>query len=85
LKRTKERQKRAARLRLQPIRGARGRNLKHTRLSSPRVVGLNQFAQGLTGSRRKWQPRSRAKTWLLSALPIVVVVIWVVARVARHL
>jgi hypothetical protein len=49
------------------------------------VVGLAQFADGVAGSRRRWQPRSRARAWLLSALPVVVVVIWVVARVARHL
>jgi cytochrome c-type biogenesis protein CcmH/NrfF len=49
------------------------------------VVGLAQFADGVAGSRRRWQPRSRARAWLLSALPVVIVVIWVVARVARHL
>ncbi|HEY5023971.1 MAG TPA: hypothetical protein VII76_03260 [Acidimicrobiales bacterium] len=84
-KHDKERQLRAARRRLQPIRGARGRSLKHTRLTAPRVVGLNQFARGLTAPTRRWQPRSRVKAWLLSALPVVVVIVWVVARVARHL
>jgi hypothetical protein len=46
---------------------------------------LSQFAEGLTGPKRRWRPRGRVKTWVLSALPIVVVAVWVVARVARHL
>jgi hypothetical protein len=46
---------------------------------------LSQFAEGLTGPKRRWRPRSRVKTWVLSALPVVVVAVWVVARVARHL
>jgi len=83
-KRNKERQLRAARRRLQPIRGARGRRLKHTRLAAPRVVGLSQFAQGLTGPNRRREPRHRSTAWILSALPFVVLVIWVVVRVASH-
>jgi hypothetical protein len=76
---------RAARRRLQPIRGARGRSLKHKRLSAPRVVGIGQFAQGLGDPTRRARPKSRLKGWILSALPVVVAAIWVVARVARHL
>ena len=49
------------------------------------MVGLAQFAGGLTGPKARWLPRSRPKAWVLSALPIVVLVIWVVARLARHL
>jgi len=84
-KRNKDRRLRAAHRRLQPIRGARGRSLQHRRLSAPRVVSLSQFAGGLTGQSRRWLPRSRAKAWALSALPVAVVVIWVLARVSRHL
>jgi len=84
-KRNKERASRAARRRLEPIRGARGRSLAHTRLAAPRVVGLSQFARGLTGPSRRLQPRSRVRAWILSAIPVVVLVIWVVARIARHL
>ena len=66
------------------MRGARGRSLKHTRLAAPRVVGLSQFAQGLTGPSRKFQPRRKSTAWILSALPFVILVIWVVVRVAGH-
>jgi len=83
--RTKARERRAAGRRLQPIRGARGRSLQHRRLSAPRVVGLDRFAEGLTGPRRRWRPRSRLQAALLSALPFAVLVIWVVARLSRHL
>jgi hypothetical protein len=84
-KRAKERSVRAAGRRLAPIRGARGRSLTHRRLAAPRVVGLHQFAEGLTGPQRRFQPRRGVQTWILSALPVVVLAIWVVARVARHL
>jgi len=49
------------------------------------VVGLSQFASGLTGQSRRWLPRSRAKAWVLSAVPVAVVVVWVLARLSRHL
>ena len=49
------------------------------------MVGLTQFAGGLTGAEARRAPRSRMRAWVLSALPIVVLVIWVVARLARHL
>jgi len=84
-KRKKDRELRAARRRLQPIRGARGRSLQHRRLGAPRVVGLPQFAEGLTGAKARRLPRGRVKARVLSALPVVVLVIWVVARLARHL
>ena len=49
------------------------------------MVGLTQFAGGLTGPKARRAPRSRVKAWVLSALPIMILVIWVVARLARHL
>ena len=77
-------QARAARRRLQPIRGARGRSLEHTAARrAPRVVGLGQFAEGLTGPETTVAAAHvGSRAWLLSALPVVVLVIWVVARVA---
>jgi hypothetical protein len=49
------------------------------------VVGLSQFAEGLTGRRRRWHPRTRAKAWILTVLLLVMLVIVVVARLTRHL
>ncbi|HLM97628.1 MAG TPA: hypothetical protein VK283_15025 [Acidimicrobiales bacterium] len=49
------------------------------------MVGLPQFAEGLTGAKARRLPRGRVKARVLSALPVVVLVIWVVARLARHL
>ena len=52
-------------------------------MRSGRVIGLGQFAQGM--ARRSSHPESRVTSWVLVAAPVVMVVIWVVARVTRHL
>lgn len=83
LRRRKARERKAAAQRLQPIRGAAGRRLRSRRLRSRRVVGVGQFARGLT--RPASRPRGRVMTWVLSALPAVVLLVWVVARLTRHL
>lgn len=83
LRRRKARQRRAAARHLQPIRGAAGRQLRSRNLHARRVVGVGQFARGLT--RRPSRPGSRVATWVLPALPVVVLLVWVVARMARHL
>jgi hypothetical protein len=49
------------------------------------VVGLSQFAEGLTGQRRKWDRRQRAKAWVLTGVLLVMLVVVVVARLTRHL
>lgn len=81
LRRRKQRQERAAAKRLPPVRGTTGR--LRTGGRGQRVVGLGQFADGL--GRRGTGARHRAWAWLLGAVPVVVVVVWVVARVTRHL
>jgi hypothetical protein len=81
----KERERRAASRRLEPIRGARGRSLQHRRLGGGRVVGLGQFAEGLTRHDGRRKPRSGLVTWALAAVPFVILLIFVVARLTRHL
>jgi hypothetical protein len=49
------------------------------------VVGLGQFADGLTGRGRPWHPRTRTTAWALTVLLLVMLVIVVVARLTRHL
>jgi hypothetical protein len=49
------------------------------------VVGLSQFAEGLTGQRRTWPIRTRARAWALAILLVAMLVIVVVARLTRHL
>ena len=83
LRRRKDRQRRAAAQRLKPIRGQAGRQLRSRSLRPRRVVGVGRFAQGMTRPTSK--PRSRLMAWLLTALPVVILVVWVVARVTRHL
>lgn len=81
-RRTKTRERRAASQRLAPIRGQAGRRLLHSGWRSGRVVGLSQFAAGMTSRQRS---KSRLQRWMLTAVPVVVLVVWVVARLARHL
>ena len=83
LRRRSARRRRAAAQRLTPIRGAAGRRLRSRTLKARRVVGVGQFARGLT--RPSARPRSRVVGWVLSALPVVVLLVWVVARLTRHL
>ena len=82
--RTKDRERKAAAQRLTPIRGQAGRRLRHSGLRSGRVVGLSQFAQGIERTRSS-RPRNRVASWALAALPMAIVIIWVVARMTRHL
>ena len=83
LRRRKLRQRRAAAQHLQPIRGETGRRLRARGLRSRRVVGVGQFARGLT--RPDAKPSSRTVRWLLAVLPAVILMVWVVARLTRHL
>lgn len=83
-RRSKTRERRAAAQRLTPIRGQAGRRLQHSGLRSGRVVGLSQFAQGMTGRQRS-RSGSRLRGWVLAAVPVVVGLVWVVARATRHL
>lgn len=83
LRRRKARRRRAAAQRLRPLRGAAGRRLRARSLRSRRVVGVGQFARGMTTARHR--PRSRVWAWGVSALPAAVLLIWVVARLTRHL
>jgi hypothetical protein len=48
------------------------------------MVSLGQFSEGLTGRRADLKHRSRLWGWLFAAAPVAVVVVWVLARVARH-
>lgn len=83
LRRRAARRRRAAAQHLQPIRGAAGRRLRSRNLRARRVVGVGQFARGLT--RPSTNPRSKVAAWVLPAVPVVVLVVWVVARLTRHL
>lgn len=82
LRRRKNRRRRAAARRLTPIRGEAARRLR-TRGRAVRLVGLGSFAQGM--ARRSASPKSRVASWSLAAVPVVVLVVWVVARLTRHL
>jgi hypothetical protein len=82
--RNKARRDRAAHRRLRPIRGAAGRRLRSAGPSRGRVVSLGRFAQGLRAPNRRLWARHRIVAWVIGALPVVVLLIWVVARLARH-
>jgi hypothetical protein len=49
------------------------------------VVGLGQFADGLTGHGRASHGRTRARAWVVTGVVVVMLVIVVVARLTRHL
>lgn len=83
-RRSKARQRRAAARRLVPIRGRAGRRLQQAGLRSGRVVGVGQFAQGLT-RRATNSSGGRLRRWLFAAIPVAVLVIWIAARLTRHL
>jgi hypothetical protein len=88
-RRRKERQRRAASRRLPPVRVHGGARLQTGGRPRPvRVVGVGQFAQGIA---RRRAPRSDARGLrrvggiVVSVLVAVVLVLWIVARVAGHL
>ena len=81
LRRRKQRQERAAAKRLPPVRGPVGR--LRTGGRGQRVVGLGRFAEGL--GRRRAGTRHPVRAWFLGAVPVVIVLVWIVARLTRHL
>jgi hypothetical protein len=88
-RRRKDRQRRAAARRLPPLRGQRGARLPTGGRARPvRMVGVGQFAQGMSrrrGSRRPPHGLRRVAGVVTGALIALVFVLWIAARVAGHL
>ncbi len=88
-RRRKERERRAASRRLPAVRGHKGRGLQTGgRPRSVRMVGVGQFAEGL--ARRRAPHRQahglRRVGGIVAGIAVgVVIVLWVIARVAGHL
>jgi hypothetical protein len=88
-RRRKERQRRAASRRLPPVHVPSGARLATGGRARPvRVVGVGQFAQGMarrSEKRRQTHGLRRLGGVLGGALVTLVLVLWIVARVAGHL
>jgi hypothetical protein len=83
-RRRQARRARAASRRLAPIRGAAGRRLRGASTRRGRVVGIAQFARGLSRPSRAVSVRSRVVRGILAALPVVVLLVLVVVRLTRR-
>jgi hypothetical protein len=87
--RRKERQRRAASRRLPPVRSTGGRRLQSGgRPQAVRMVGVGQFARGVarrTDAHRRPRGWRRVGSVITGALAAVVFVLWIIARVTRHL
>ncbi|HVC70557.1 MAG TPA: hypothetical protein VNC61_09930 [Acidimicrobiales bacterium] len=85
----KQRQRRAASRRLPPVRGQGGRRIQTGGRARPvRMVGVGQFAQGVARRRARRRPAHGLRRFVgvaVGVLVALVVVLWIVARVAGHL
>jgi hypothetical protein len=88
-RRRKDRERRAASRRLPPVRSHGGRRLQTGgRPTAVRMVGVGQFAQGVarrSEKRRQSHGLRRVGGAIGGALVFVVLILWIVARVAGHL
>jgi hypothetical protein len=85
-RRRKERERRAASRRLPPVRGNPGRRIQTGGRPAPvRVVGVGQFAQGVSRRRRPFRPGHRVGGAVIGVVTAAVLVLWIIARIAGHL
>ncbi|HXQ60786.1 MAG TPA: hypothetical protein VN796_00560 [Acidimicrobiales bacterium] len=88
-RRRKDRERRAAARRLPPVRVRGGGRLQRRGRPAPvRMVGVGQFAQGVarrTERRRRSHGLRRVGGVVIGASVAVVLVLWIIARVAGHL